>query len=639
MPRRHPPEVALLGRGARGRHAERQAVQPMLRRDAQPRRPRRRDAGPGGAAGRSVLLHRAQGEGPPRVRRQLGAVRGVPRLAPLGVRSLQGRGHARGHGVVLRGLPQEPPPLPPGRACRPGRRGFAAHRAVEGAGGVRGDRAHGRGRHRVAGDRARGLVRREGGEGERVGEGAYGSAGADARRRHRVPRRVPVPLQVRARLPAAEGARRVLLRHVRAGVRLRVPPAQHQPRVHLIPRLGALLPVGARAQADAGVPRDTGGLPPTRQVARVHARAHLGVAAQAGRRLHLLRPPRRYGEQAHGAAQAQAVVREDAGRGQGARGGRRLPGHARGVQGPRERVRDPALLGRPLGRVHPQQAQGGEQEGGEGARPAAVVVDRGRRRGRGGRGLGGGHGRWPKGAQGGEAVVDERHGRGAHRGDEVHAQPLHRGHAARRAPGHLVQRVQAAHPGRAHPRPRPDHEQRPGRLARLLPREVPGVPLAVQRAAQRAALDDDAAVLPAQQAQGQASARRQATRRAQRRGRRQPLRAGARAALAHAQDRVGHGGLVAAAQARGRSHPQRDVGAAAGGALLAHPLADQPLEARHSARQVHAVQAAVHVGDGALRLHPSAQAHRRVVHQLPAQHAAKPLAASMTLIEPELTAA
>ena len=103
----------------------------------------------------------------------------------------------------------------------------------------------------------------------------------------------------------------------------------------------------------------------------------------------------------------------------------------------------------------------------------------------------------------------------------------------------------AAHPPRAaltahRPRPRPP-PRRAAPPRRAVLRAVSmlcgaGLPLAVQRGAQRAAFDDDAAVLPAQPAPQQAAPRRKGARRAGCAATLRPERDGANTTLAHAQN-------------------------------------------------------------------------------------------------------
>ena len=59
-------------------------------------------------------------------------------------------------------------------------------------------------------------------------------------RRHVGVRQVSLSVEAVTRLSDDPGPRRTLFRHVRAGVRAALPPAQHQPHLHLVPRLGAL---------------------------------------------------------------------------------------------------------------------------------------------------------------------------------------------------------------------------------------------------------------------------------------------------------------------------------------------------------------------------------------------------------------
>jgi hypothetical protein len=147
-------------------------------------------------------------------------------------------------------------------------------------------------------------------------------------------------------------------------------------------------------------------------------------------------------------------------------------------------------------------------------------------------------------------------------------------------------------------------------------------PLSDTAGSQRVALDAHAALLPARNAQDRRRRTARQRRRRPRGARRLVCCWQQRAAPQPlVQDRVGDAGLDTAPQPCQRGGRFGEVGSASRGALPPHPRADQQVEARHPAGKVQPVLGPVDHARHPLRLHPRAQAHRRVIHVVPAEHA------------------
>mmetsp|Transcript_11835 Transcript_11835/g.31813 ORF Transcript_11835/g.31813 Transcript_11835/m.31813 type:complete len:310 (-) Transcript_11835:338-1267(-) len=204
---------------------------------------------------------------------ELGAVRHLPPVVPLGMLSLQPRGarepcRGRGRALPLRRVLPQPRR---GAARGPHLHPRPAPHDHEPQDGVRGGRRT-RGQGRGGGARRRPRSRRQ----RRAIRVQAGHARPQMVLRAALPARVPVPVQVHHRRAEARWCGGAHLLHVRAGVRRDVPGTQHQPPLHLLPRLGALPRVLARGPAHPRVPRAHGGVPRARAPAGVHARARLG---------------------------------------------------------------------------------------------------------------------------------------------------------------------------------------------------------------------------------------------------------------------------------------------------------------------------------------------------------------------------
>mmetsp|Transcript_6768 Transcript_6768/g.17720 ORF Transcript_6768/g.17720 Transcript_6768/m.17720 type:complete len:317 (-) Transcript_6768:533-1483(-) len=159
---------------------------------------------------------------------------------------------------------------------------------------------------------------------------------------------LPLHFPLCDRSAEAGGSGRSSLLHVRAGVRRKLPGAQHQPPLHLLPRLGALFAGDSGRTAHACVPR-----PPSRvfakcSVARLSARARVGRTAEERTGVHLqLQTSGR--PQADETRCVARVVRADADSCK--RGGNcgSLWRDGRGIRIDHFRLADPNVLGGPVG--------------------------------------------------------------------------------------------------------------------------------------------------------------------------------------------------------------------------------------------------------------------------------------------------
>mmetsp|Transcript_34027 Transcript_34027/g.107013 ORF Transcript_34027/g.107013 Transcript_34027/m.107013 type:complete len:577 (+) Transcript_34027:929-2659(+) len=240
-----------------------------------------RGAAGGGAQAAAVRLRAADLEAGGRARaRRLCAVHRVRAVVPLCVRALPVARPAAAR-LAARVGALRVHPLRAGRQARVAeaaraadapRHGPAHLHALRRDGGERRGGAQGGGR--VAAEAAGGA------RGFAQAAALRGRQGAQAAVRRRLRHGVPLPLAGHLRLPGGGGPRRLPLRHVRAGVRRRLPAPKHQPHLHLVPRLYPLATHVAAGPAVRRLPRHRQRLPAVRRRGRLQPRALVGRATQ-----------------------------------------------------------------------------------------------------------------------------------------------------------------------------------------------------------------------------------------------------------------------------------------------------------------------------------------------------------------------